>query len=258
VQRNFLETYHPHTSEENIHEAEIDRMCSSNGQSLPVSYLHLSHHSPVMAIWLADVPKQMLELFDEVAVTVVLQRYPEYWMIHNEVHVRITHLPVSDSLRELRITHINALVKVAGVVTRRGQVYPQMKLVHFNCLKCGAVLGPYVQNDQTEVKIKQCIECQSTGLFAINHEQTVYRNYQTLNLQESPGSVPAGRVPRAKEVVLLADLVDSVRGCRCCWWAGDGRRWGRHPRPRGAASPPRLAPVPQARVRVDHTPPLPL
>ena len=39
----------------------------------------------------------------------------------------------------------------------------------------------------------------------------MYRNYQKITLQESPGSVPAGRLPRSKEVVLLHDLVDSVR-----------------------------------------------
>lgn len=45
----------------------------------------------------------------------------------------------------------------------------------------------------------------------VNVKETVYRNYQKITLQESPGSVPAGRLPRSKEVILLHDLVDSVR-----------------------------------------------
>ncbi len=32
-----------------------------------------------------------------------------------------------------------------------------------------------------------------------------------MTLQETPGTVPAGRVPRYKDVVLLADLVDMAR-----------------------------------------------
>ena len=32
-----------------------------------------------------------------------------------------------------------------------------------------------------------------------------------MTLQESPGSVPAGRLPRHKEVILQADLVDCAR-----------------------------------------------
>lgn len=41
--------------------------------------------------------------------------------------------------------------------------------------------------------------------------QTIYRNYQKLSLQESPGTVPAGRLPRYKEVILLNDLIDCAR-----------------------------------------------
>lgn len=39
----------------------------------------------------------------------------------------------------------------------------------------------------------------------------MYRNYQRLTLQDSPGSVPAGRLPHSREVVLLWDLVDCAR-----------------------------------------------
>jgi DNA replicative helicase MCM subunit Mcm2 (Cdc46/Mcm family) len=41
--------------------------------------------------------------------------------------------------------------------------------------------------------------------------QTIYRNYQKLTLQESPGTVPAGRLPRYKEIILLDDLIDCAR-----------------------------------------------
>ena len=46
-------------------------------------------------------------------------------------------------------------------------------------------------------------------LLQVNIKDTVYRNYQKITLQESPGSVPAGRLPRSKEVILLNDLVGS-------------------------------------------------
>lgn len=42
-------------------------------------------------------------------------------------------------------------------------------------------------------------------------EQTIYRNYQKITLQESPGRVPAGRVPRSKDCILLADLCDRCK-----------------------------------------------
>jgi hypothetical protein len=210
AQRKFLEEYEG-ADGRRLHEEEVEAMCAANGQSLPISYLHLSHHSPVLAIWLADVPKLMLEMFDEVATSYVESRFSEYWMIHPDIHVRITQLPVSDSLRELRITHVNALVKVAGVVTKRSPVFPQLKIVHFNCLGCGNTTAPMVQGDAVEARPGDCAYCQKPGPWVLNQEQTVYRNYQRVTLQESPGAVPAGRVPRSKEVILTADLVDGVR-----------------------------------------------
>jgi DNA replication licensing factor MCM2 len=51
-----------------------------------------------------------------------------------------------------------------------------------------------------------------TVFFVIENQQTVYRNYQKITIQEAPGSVPPGRVPRTKDVILLYDLIDQV----CC------------------------------------------
>eukprot|EP00983_Pelagomonas_calceolata_P124497 1161112-Pelagomonas_calceolata.AAC.8 len=45
----------------------------------------------------------------------------------------------------------------------------------------------------------------------VNNAETIYRDYQKITLQESPGTVPAGRLPRHKEVVLTNDLIDCAR-----------------------------------------------
>lgn len=105
----------------------------------------------------------------------------------------------------------NATLQVSGVVTRRTGVFPQLKSCKYDCQKCGFVLGPYVVPPSGEVKPSSCPECQSKGPFAANMEQTIYRNYQKMTLQESPGTVPAGRLPRTKDVILLNDLIDTAR-----------------------------------------------
>ena len=157
--------------------------------------------------------------------------------------------------------HLNQLVRVDGVVTRRTGVYPQLQRTFYDCLKCAAVLGPYFQTGDREIRLGSCPACESKGPFQVgagrcvrcggcacvrvggastcrlgstwggmvadpptcpvpppvppvpqvNVKDTVYRNYQKVTLQESPGSVPAGRLPRSKEIILLHDLVDSVR-----------------------------------------------
>jgi DNA replication licensing factor MCM2 len=113
----------------------------------------------------------MLEIFDEVALNAILVYYPSYKRIHSEVHVRVSDLPLSSTLRDLRRANLNNLVRVSGVVTRRSGVFPQLKYVKFDCRKCGAVLGPFYQDATKEVKISYCANCESKGPFPVNSEQ---------------------------------------------------------------------------------------
>lgn len=194
-----------------IYGSRIRTLGEINAESLEVSYDHLSSSKAILAYFLANAPGEMLKLFDEVAMEVTLLHYPDYERIHSEIHVRISDLPVHYTLRQLRQTHLNCLVRVSGVVTRRSGVFPQLKYVMFDCNKCGTRLGPFQQESNVEVKISYCQNCQSRGPFNLNSEKTVYRNYQKLTLQESPGTVPAGRLPRHREVILLWDLIDRAK-----------------------------------------------
>ncbi|KAH9945695.1 MCM-domain-containing protein [Amylocystis lapponica] len=198
--RQFLMTYvDDHGA--SVYGQRIRNLGENNSESLEVSYLHLALSKPILAYFLTNSPMSMLSIFDEVALTAILVYYPNYERIHSEVHVRITDLPLSSSLRDLRRSNLNNLVRVSGV----------LKYVKFDCRKCGAVLGPFYQDSTREVKISYCPNCEGKGPFSVNSDQTIYRNYQKMTLQESPGSVPPGRLPRHREVILLWDLIDTAK-----------------------------------------------
>ena len=124
--------------------------------------------------------------------------FPNYEAITKEVHVRITDIPLSDKIRDLRQAHLNCLVKVVGVVTRRTTVFPQLIASCYDCLECGALVGPFSMVGGTENRPGMCPNCNTArpGLLKINNAKSTYGNYQKITLQESPGSVPPGRVPR--------------------------------------------------------------
>ncbi|KAH8167490.1 hypothetical protein CIB48_g766 [Xylaria polymorpha] len=207
----FLTEYIDDESGVSVYGYRIRTLGEINAESLEVSYDHLSSSKAILAYFLANAPQEMLVLFDQVAMDVVLLHYPDYERIHSDIHVRIFDLPVHYTLRQLRQSHLNCLVRVSGVVTRRSGVFPQLIYIKFDCTKCGVTLGPFQQESNAEVKIKYCQNCQSRGPFTINSEKTIYRNYQKLTLQESPGTVPAGRLPRTREVILLWDLIDKAK-----------------------------------------------
>lgn len=88
-----------------------------------------------------------------------------------------------------------------------------MLILFVSCNKTSHSSGPDgSQRDVADAHSPtSCPDCDSEGPFKLNASRSRYRNYQRVNLQERPGSVPPGRVPRTKEVVLLDDLVDIAR-----------------------------------------------
>ncbi|KAG7374182.1 phospholipid-translocating P-type ATPase, flippase [Nitzschia inconspicua] len=226
--RAFLRHFRPETAGEDSHrrrrangiyEQKIRNMCASNLESLQVSYDHLMEAEPLLAVWLADAPWDMLQLLDRAATNHTLMLFPSYKEIKQDVHVRISDIPIMDSLRDLRRTHLEHLVKVHGVVTRRGGVYPLLLYPVYTCVnrQCGAVIYPEhdikerVGKDSGKIwGPEACPRCEGSH-FKLDNTKSVYGNVQRVNLQESPGSVPPGRVPRQKEVFLTEDLIDTVR-----------------------------------------------
>jgi DNA replication licensing factor MCM2 len=207
------------------YEDRIRQMCSVNKSALELSYLHLMQKEPTLALWVNEAPRDMLDVLNEAATRHTLRLFPSYHTIRDEIHVRIADVPIIDSLRDLRRAHLDGLVKVSGVITRRSGVFPQLKLAFYDCIKCKAIMGPFRVEDTTSHSSGPdgsrdvsdlhsptiCRECDSEGPFKLNSTRSRYRNYQRVNLQERPGSVPPGRVPRTKEVVFLDDLVDIAR-----------------------------------------------
>ncbi|XP_033744661.1 DNA replication licensing factor mcm2-like isoform X1 [Pecten maximus] len=208
--KNFLRTF-VDSKGHNVYREKIRQMVEANKESLIIDYNMLASVEQVLAYFLPEAPTEMLQNFDEAAKEVVLSMYPNYEKIVKEIHVRIGELPLIEELRSLRQLHLNQLIRTSGVVTSSTGVLPQLSVIKYDCNKCNFILGPFYQSQNNEVKPGSCPECQSTGPFEINMEQTIYKNYQRITLQESPGKVPAGRLPRSKDAILLDDQVDMCK-----------------------------------------------
>jgi DNA replication licensing factor MCM2 len=195
-----------------IYVERIKHLCAENSQSLILSYHDLMTSDPLLAVWVSEAPAEVLRVFDQAAMQFLLGLFPQYRAIHREIHVRITDLPISDPLRDIRQVHLNCLIRTSGVITKRSAVLPQLKLVTLTCRACGESLGPTATNTlNPEKSVRRCARCGSQGPFEINTQQTVYGNYQRMLVQEPPGTVPPGRLPRYKEVICTGDLIDAAR-----------------------------------------------
>ena len=61
-------------------------MCSTNSASLEISFSHLAEMQSLIAIWLTDVPREVLRIFDEVLQAVVLNIFPNYLKVSRYLH----------------------------------------------------------------------------------------------------------------------------------------------------------------------------
>lgn len=196
-----------------LYENRINEMCANNKQSLEINPTHLQRMYPSILLWILESPTLVLPLLNAVAFDLAKHFFPGYENIHSEIYVRMKEWPILTELRDLRKLHLNQMIKIIGVVTRRGAVYSQLKKVYYICNRCGQRLGPLFVNEhsQDSVHLGACQACQAKGPFQIDSEFTIYRNYQRITVQETPGKVPPGRVPRHKDVILLADNIDVAR-----------------------------------------------
>lgn len=187
---------------------EIKKMCTTNQESFYASYLEIEKECEECIDALIKETELFMATFDDALEHVVKNLFPNYKYIKPKVHARIKDVPVEEEIRALRNVHLNTLVKVRGVITRRSGVFPLLSLVTFHCNKCGSSFGPLVHNSDIP---KICVSCQSKGPHTINSSETVYKDLQKLTIQEVPGSIPSGRLPRQKEVYLYYDLIDYAK-----------------------------------------------
>lgn len=217
-------------SNNGYNEQAIRTICASNASTLNLSHPHLIESEPILVYWFADAPLDMLQVLNEAATRHVVSLFPLY-MIHGlssnssstEIQVRIQNVPLKDALRDLRRHHLEGLVHVQGVVTRRSAVYPVIDQAYYLCTACQTTQGPFRSNTTSDSPVArgssdslfhkpdQCPNCESGAALKLHPTRSVYRNVQRLNLQETPGSLPPGRVPRSKTVILTHDLMDAAR-----------------------------------------------
>lgn len=78
--RNFKSEADSHRFD---YEERIHEMCQNNKQSLEMTFNHLSNKQPTLAIWMAEEPALMLPIFNEVAMDITSELYPDYSRVHD-------------------------------------------------------------------------------------------------------------------------------------------------------------------------------
>lgn len=167
---SFLRTFF-NDDGRSVYADKITAMAQDNRRSLLVDYEQLADSEMVLAYFLLEAPREMLEILDEVAYEVTLSRYPRYHEVSEVIHVRLIQLPLVEDIRSLRMTHMNQLIRTRGTISACTPVMPQLSMVQYNCVRCSCKIGPFLHTDDNDMTPAQCPDCQSRGPFKINSEK---------------------------------------------------------------------------------------
>jgi replicative DNA helicase Mcm len=148
-----------------------------------------------------DYAEEALRLYD-LPVDVKLGR----------AHARFTNLPddAGKAPGELRAKDENVLVAVDGTIASIGGVRTRHAEVAYECQRCGTL--SYIPNRNYEPlgdapEPEMCNGCENKGPFAVNHDQSESRDFQTVVLGHDPAD--AGDT-ESIEVRLTDDITDGL------------------------------------------------
>lgn len=114
------------------------------------------------------------------------------------------------ALRTVRSNHIGQLVTIRAMVARCSDVKPLAKVVTYTCEECGyetyqEVTGrTFMPIDKCKSPV--CAQYNSNSKLLMQSRGSKFSKFQELKIQELPGQVPTGHIPRMMTVHLLGEL----------------------------------------------------
>jgi replicative DNA helicase Mcm len=181
---------------------ELRRRTAAGHKSLVVEFGNLLEFDKDLAKVLLDSPA---EFFDDAdAVLEGITKIPG-------IRLRIKGLLESIEVRNIRAEHVSKFIQVEGIMTRAGEVKPEAKEAVFKCRRCGEdnrvlQVGEFFR----EPLVCENPNCRRKGPFDLVIESTVFRDWQSICVQEPPEKLRGGRMPRRLDGIIRDDFVDKA------------------------------------------------
>merc|ERR1719273_2211769 len=117
-------------------------------------------------------------------------------------------------LRNVKAADIGSLVKIKGIITKVTDVQPKVQVVTYICYACGhesfqTTPGPsYRPLDECPSAV--CKQNQTAGKLFAHTRGSKFMKYQEIKIQELPGQVPVGNIPRSLNTRTFGSLTRKV------------------------------------------------
>ncbi len=182
----------------------IDEMKVSEKRSLEVDCDDLLDYDPELYEALVERPVDVIPIAEDGLKSII----PE-----DNIFVRFYNVKSEEyEIRNLRAIHVNTFIQVVGVVGRSSEVKPELVEGVFQCQRCGHI--QIVEQTKEFFKKPRICEnpaCGRKGPFKLLEDQSKFRDWQVLKIQERPEKLRGGRMPRRINLILRNDIVDKAK-----------------------------------------------
>jgi len=196
---------------------KISKIYAEGENILEFLFEDLNAFDPALAEMLKNNPEDVIPDIIE-AFKNLLKFHAPGGKLKDEVEYFIQISTNNDSnlilLRGLRSKHIDKLIFTRGILLRASTVRPKLENAIYKCLRCDTEF-PQIQLSNTLIWPNHCVnpKCKANTQkdFIFISKKSDFIDWQKITIQETPEELPAGRIPRSVDGILIKDLVDKVR-----------------------------------------------
>ena len=184
---------------------ELAQKYPTEQKSLFVDWQDLYRFDPDLAEDYRNKPEQLQEYAEEALRLFDLPIDVKL----GQAHVRMTNLPESTDIRDIRADHRGQLVSIQGIIRKATEVRPKITDAAFECQRCGT-LSRIPQSTGDFQEPHECQGCERQGPFRINFDQSEFIDAQKLRVQESPEGLRGGETPQNIDINIEDDITGHV------------------------------------------------
>jgi replicative DNA helicase Mcm len=190
----------------------IQQMSINDETSLSIDFQDLIGFDNVFLTLAAENPQKFLDTINAALVSVLRVEDPDYVnsLDITLIKARITHYSEHVALRAIRSKHIGKLVHVSGIMMRASEVKPLLVQAMFQCRICDEKI-PQTQEEGRYTEPARCPLCDKKTPMRLLAQESQFRDWQKVRIQESPDELPPGQMPRSIDIVFEGDIVDISR-----------------------------------------------
>ena len=192
--------------------ARLQQMSINAEVSLSIDYQDLISFDNVFVTLAAENPQRFIDTINAALVSVLRVEDPDYVnsLDITTIKARITNYSEHVPLRAIRSKHIGKLVHVSGIMMRASEVKPLLVQAMFQCRICDEKI-PQTQEEGRYTEPARCPLCDKKTPMKLLPQESQFRDWQKVRVQESPDELPPGQMPRSIDIVLEGDIVDISR-----------------------------------------------